>query len=188
MRLDPRILLNFVSFQVAWFACVLGGANDLAVAGTLTVVVAILLHLWMAPRPRPELALVMLVAAIGTVWDSLVVSLGLMTYPSGMFASGLAPHWIIAMWALFAITLNLSMGWLKGRPLVASVMGAIGGPLAYFAGYRLGGVGITDLALALGVQAVGWAVMMPLLAALAARLNGVDPEPVRVKVHGGRSV
>lgn len=188
MKLEPRILLNFFIFQVAWFACVLGGANDLAVAGTLTVVVALGIHLWMAARPGPEFALVLTIAAIGTVWDSLIVSLGLMSYPSGMFAAGLAPHWIIAMWALFAMTLNLSMAWLKGRWALAAVMGAIGGPLAYFAGYRLGGVESASLALALGVQAAGWAVMMPLLASLASRLNGIDPEPVPATAAGGRDV
>jgi len=182
VRFDPRLLLNFVGFQVAWFACVLGGANDLALAGTLTVAAAVGLHLWLAPRPRPELALIAIAAAIGTVWDSLLVSLGLMRYPSGNFAPGLAPHWIIAMWALFATTLNVSMGWMKGRLVVAAVLGAIGGPLSYLAGQRLGAVEMPDASLALLAQAAGWAVMMPVLTLIAARLDGFEAVPARA--HG----
>ncbi len=177
MKLDARTLLNFIAFQLAWFACVLGGANDLALAGTLTVIAAVALHTSIAIRPRIELKLVLLVSLVGTVWDSLIVTLGLMSYPSGMFAAGLAPHWIIAMWALFATTLNISMSWMKGRPAAAAVMGGIGGPLAYLAGQRLGGVTIPELSLALTVQGLGWAVIMPLLTLLANRFNGIDPDP-----------
>lgn len=174
MTPTTRNILNFVAFQTAWFACVLGAANDLAFAGTLAVVAAVALHLWLAPRPRPELRLIGIVTAIGLTWDSTIVLLGLMTYATGTFATGVAPHWIIAMWALFATALNLSLGWLKGRRVPAMLLGAIGGPLAYYAGYRFGAIDAADLPLALFVQGVGWAVMMPLLTWLASRWNGFD--------------
>jgi hypothetical protein len=172
MTARTRNLVNFVAFQAAWFACVLGAANGLALAGTLAVVAAVALHLWLAQRATPELRLIGAATAIGFVWDSLVVLLGLMTYPTGTIVPGLAPHWIVAMWALFATTLNLSLGWLKGRPMLATALGAIGGPLAYYAGHRLGAIEAADLPLALFVQGVGWACLMPVLTWLAARWNG----------------
>ena len=178
MNPTARVLLNFVAFQIAWFACVLGGAHDRVTAGTLAVAAAVALHLAIAPRPGPEARLVAILTGIGLVWDSLVVSLGLMSYPAGTFAPGVAPLWIIAMWALFATTLNLSMSWLKGRPWLAAAFGAVGGPLAYVAGRKLGGVEMNEPALALLVQGLGWAVMMPLLLRLAARLNGFESRPV----------
>jgi hypothetical protein len=174
MNPASRNLINFAAFQLAWFACVLGGAHDEVAAGTLAVAAVVALHLALAPRPGPEARLVAIVTAIGLVWDSLIISLGLMSYPAGMFAPGVAPLWILAMWALFATTLNLSMGWLKGRPWLAVAFGAVGGPLAYLAGKRLGGVEMSEPALALLVQGLGWAAMMPLLLRLAARLNGFD--------------
>ena len=174
MNPASRNLINFAAFQLAWFACVLGGAHDKVAAGTLAVAAVVALHLALAPRPGPEARLVAIVTAIGLVWDSLIISLGLMSYPAGMFAPGVAPLWILAMWALFATTLNLSMGWLKGRPWLAVAFGAVGGPLAYLAGKRLGGVEMSEPALALLVQGLGWAAMMPLLLRLAARLNGFD--------------
>lgn len=177
MRVEPKVFLNFVAFQVAWFACVLGGANDRALAGTMVVGAVIGLHLALARRPLPEALLIAVAAVIGLVWDSWLVALGLMSYPAGNFAPGLAPHWIVAMWALFATSLNLSMAWLKGRPWLAALFGAVGGPLAYLAGARLGGLQMPDPALALGVQALGWAVLLPVLTSLAARLNGFGPTP-----------
>jgi hypothetical protein len=177
MRVEPKVLLNFVAFQVAWLACVLGGANDRALAGTLVVAAVIGLHLALAQRPRPEALLIVVAAVIGLIWDSWLVALGLMSYPTGNFAPGLAPYWIVAMWALFATSLNLSMAWLKGRPWLAALFGAVGGPLAYLAGARLGGLQMSDPVLALGAQAFGWAVLFPLLTSLAARLNGFGPAP-----------
>jgi len=175
MRAEPKIVLNFIAFQVAWFACVLGGANDRALAGTLVVGAVIGLHLTLARRSLPEALLIAVAAVVGLVWDSLVVAFGLMSYPTGNFAPGLAPYWIIAMWALFATSLNLSMAWLKGRPWLAALFGAVGGPLAYLAGERLGGLQMTDPVLALGAQALGWAMLLPMLSRLATRLNGFGP-------------
>ena len=175
MRAEPKIVLNFVAFQVAWFACVLGGANDLALAGTMVIGVAIAMHLVLARRSPPEALLIAVAAAIGLAWDSSLVALGLISYPTGNIAPGLAPYWIVAMWALLATSLNLSMAWLKGRPWLAALFGAVGGPLAYLAGERLGGLQMPDPVLALGAQALGWAVLLPMLTRLATRLNGFGP-------------
>ena len=175
MRVEPKIFLNFIAFQVAWFACVLGGANDRALVGTLVVGAVIGLHLALAQRPLPEALLIAVAAVIGLIWDSWLVALGLMSYPTGNIAPGLAPYWIVAMWALFATSLNLSMAWLKGRAWLAALFGAVGGPLAYLAGERLGGVQMPDPVLALSAQALGWAVLLPMLTRLATRLNGFGP-------------
>jgi hypothetical protein len=172
-----RNLLNFGAFQLAWFGCILAAAEGRALLATLSVAIAVGAHLWLAPRRVPEAMLVLVVTSIGLFWDSLVVSLGLMRYASGNFADGVAPVWIIAMWALFATSLNLSMGWLKGRPWLAALFGAVGGPLAYLAGERLGGVQMPDPVMALGAQAIGWAAILPLLTLLATRLNGFEPAP-----------
>jgi hypothetical protein len=183
-----RNVLNFVVFQGAWFACVLGGAREFELLGTLAVGAAVALHLVLAPRPVIEAALVAIVATIGLLWDSLIVTLGLMAYPSGSPAPGLAPVWIVAMWALFATTLNVSLGWLRGRPVLAALLGAVGGPLAYFAGHRLGGIDLPDPAFALLVQGLGWSLLMPLLAWLASRLDGFEPVVARSSLHAGPGV
>ena len=82
------------------------------------------------------------------------------------------------MWMSFATTLNVSLGWLKKRYVLAAVFGALGGPLAYFTGFKLGGVEFSSMSLGLGAQALGWGVLMPLLTILADRLNGMTPAPL----------
>ncbi|MGK2926041.1 MAG: DUF2878 domain-containing protein, partial [Lysobacterales bacterium] len=173
-----NLAVNFVAFQLGWFACVLGAANGLPWAGPLVVLAVVTLHLARARRPLPELRLIGLAMALGLLVDSLLLATGWLSYPSGLWLPGpwqsnLAPYWIVAMWALFATTLNLSMGWLRGRPLLAALMGAVGGPLSYLAGEKLGGIELTAPVAALSALAFAWAVAMPLLMWAAARLDGV---------------
>jgi hypothetical protein len=122
-----------------------------------------------------------LAVALGTVWDSLLVAFGWLHYPSGQFAAWLAPYWIIALWALFATTLNVSLRWLRERHAVAAIFGAIGGPLAFYAGHRLGAVEIPDMVTTLGLLALGWAALTPALLLFARRLDGFAPAALPAK-------
>jgi hypothetical protein len=172
-----KTVLNFVACQLAWSACVLGGANGRPLAGALVAVAVIGLHFALARRPAPEALLIAAATLIGLVWDSALIAIGLFTYPSGILVPGLAPYWMVALWAVFATSLNLSMGFLKGRLWLAALVGGIGGPVSYLAGGRLGGLEMSDPALALGAQALGWAVLLPILTQLAARWDGCSVAP-----------
>lgn len=172
-----NLFINFVVFQLGWLASVIGGAQGLPWAGLVAAAIAVGLHLRIAIQPANEIMLLGACAALGTVFDSALVTLGLVSYPSGMFADGVAPYWIIAMWVLFGTTLNVSLRWLRGSPVLASVLGLIAAPLAYYGGAKLGGISLLQPTSALVALGVGWAVMMPALIVLAERLDGI---------HGGR--
>jgi hypothetical protein len=178
------ILINAAIFQLGWLCCVLAGANQLAWLGTATAMLIVTWHVLGANDAQKELHLVLIVVSIGAVWDSLLVYAGLLQYPSGTLISGTAPHWIIAMWALFATTLNVSLRWLKNRPLLGALLGAISGPAAYFAGYKLGGVQFPDMNAALLALAGGWAVLMPLVMALSNRFDGKVVQPPHSALAG----
>lgn len=167
------LILNFVAFQVGWFSAVLGAAYGLPWAGAGVIGVIILLHLLTVRRPTAELTLILLCGLIGAVLDSALVAAGWVGYPSGMLVSNAAPYWIVAMWMLFATTLNVSLKWLRERKSIAVVFGLIGGPLAYYTGYRLGGIEFNQPLAAMVALGIGWALVMPLLLALAERYDGV---------------
>ncbi|MBT8047609.1 MAG: DUF2878 domain-containing protein [Xanthomonadales bacterium] len=167
-----HLLVNFAAFQAGWFSCVLGAANGFPWIGPLAVLAAVGLHLSIARRPLAELQLVLCAVAIGLVADSLLVFAGWVSYPNGIWAAGFAPYWILAMWALFATTLNVSMKWMRNRVLVAVLAGAAGGPLSYLAGERLGAMQFVEPVNALVALTVIWAVAMPALVWLAIRLDG----------------
>jgi Protein of unknown function (DUF2878) len=169
------VITNFVLFQLGWFACVLGAAQDYPWAGTVAAAAIVAWHIRSAARPAAEVNLLLQVVLIGAVWDSLLVMLGWIAYPSGTLLAGTAPHWILALWALFATSLNVSMRWLKGRLLLAALMGAVCGPLSYWAAVRLGAVQFVHPAQVIVALAVGWALIMPALMLLSQRNDGFGP-------------
>lgn len=172
------MLQNFILFQAGWFCCVLGGASqDYAWVGVAVVLVIVAAHLACATNIRNELMLILITMVLGTAWDNGLMLAGLFTFSNGIVLNGLVPLWIIAMWALFATTLNVSMKWMKGRYLLAAVFGAIGGPVAYYAGHRLGAVEFGNTLATLLAVGAGWSVIMPLLMALTKRFNGFQSTP-----------
>ena len=167
------MLQNFVLFQIGWFSCVLGGASSQYYwAGVVVVAAIIAVHLTRADSIRSEVLLIAITTILGTAWDSSLMLAGLFTFTNGFVLSGMVPLWMVAMWALFATTLNVSMKWMKNRYLLAAIFGAVGGPVAYYAGHRLGAVEFGNTASALAAVGVGWAIIMPLLMALTTRFNG----------------
>ena len=167
------IVQNFILFQIGWFSCVISGATPgYSWLGVMVVAIIVALHLLRANDISREATLVIAAMFIGTLWDSSLVQAGLFKFPHSAAVNGLAPYWIIAMWGLFETTLNVSMKWMKGKYLLASAFGAIGGSLAYYAGHQLNAVEFSDTRSALVAVAAGWAVIMPSLMALAERLNG----------------
>lgn len=168
-----HVLVNFLAFQVGWFACVLGAANAAPMLGPAVVVGVIALHMSRSNKPAREFTLILSAGLLGAVWDSSLVATGWVAYPSGNLFASLAPYWIVAMWMLFATTLNVSLRWLRGRTALAVALGGVAGPLAFYGGAQLGGVNLLDQRASLIALGFGWAVMAPLLILLSTRLDGM---------------
>lgn len=165
--------VNFALYYAGWFACVLGPAWGYPWTGTAIALVLIGCHLGLVHRRRDELVLMGTAALFGTVVDTLQIAAGLLRFPTGTLLGFLPPPWLIVLWAQFAATFHYSMQWLKGRPWTAALFGALGGPLAFIAGQRVGVVAFHPAAWrSLLSLAVVWSIAMPLLLAVAARQNG----------------
>jgi hypothetical protein len=165
------LLVNFIGFQVGWFACVLGAANDKELLGMIVALGVIIYHIVAQGASHKELKLVLAAIVIGLIWETWVLNLDILRYPSHSEALFLAPSWLIMMWALFATTINLTMGWLKGRWILSVFMGAVFGPLAFIGGERLGAVVFLDSTLSIITLSAGWGLLMPLLLWIAERIN-----------------
>src|SRR5690606_8376185 len=112
-----------------------------------------------------EIKLILAVALLGSAIDSVVMFLGAFSFPYGssFFAISLWPYpiWMSALWLAFATTLNHSLSWLSGRYLLAAIFGAVGGPLCYYAGEKLGAITLhKPLGYSLGLLAIAWAIAM----------------------------
>ena len=166
---------NFLGFQAAWFACVLGAAHDRPWLGPLVVLFLLTWHIGTAPEWRPAVCRIVLIGLLGALVDSMLGFAGVLQYRDGLGASWVCPIWLIALWMAFATTLKHSLGLLEGRHAVAALVGGIFGPLSYYGGQALGALrvrgGLVDGLLVLMVL---WAVLLPGLLWL-----GQDPIPNR---------
>jgi hypothetical protein len=178
-----NMLSNFLLFQAAWFTTVLGAANGMPWMGPVAVLAVVGVHLRQIRRPGMELRLILGAVLLGLVADSLILATGWIAYPNGRWIPGLAPYWIVALWALFATTLNVSMRWMHGRHVLAAVFGAVGGPLSYLAGAKLGAMSFLSPAPAFIALALLWSMAMPLLVRLAVRLDETGRNPLPAYVH-----
>lgn len=159
---------NFVGFQVGWWACALG-ARDPRPYGVLVMGIVVLLHLLSplaAGRRLAELRLLLLAGVLGVVLDGALLHGGALRFPGA--PGPVPPLWMVALWVGFATTLNGSLRWLAGRPLVAAALGALAGPLSYRAGVALGALEVRSY----GAVALEWSVAMVLLLWLAQRAAG----------------
>ena len=173
------ILQNAILFQIGWFACVLGAANNLAWLGSLAAAWILTIHLWRAFDFMTELKLIALVTAVGTLWDSALMRNQFYQFTDGVLIAGVAPYWLIVLWAVFASTLNLSLRWLKHRKVLAAVLGFIAGPASYYAGHVLGAIEFSNTSLALMLTAIGWAVLLPLILTISERIDGYRLKEVK---------
>jgi len=167
----------FVIGQLGWFACVLSAAHDVPWIGVATAIVLAAVHLAWVDRPLQEFKLLVSVVVMGAIWESMPVATGLLEYPNGTVLSGAAPYWILALWALFAAQFNTAFGWLKQRMLLASMLGAIVGPMSFRAGAALGAVRFVEPLPATVALAIGWAILMPALILFSRRWDGVHRLP-----------
>lgn len=162
-----NIIINIILFQIGWFACVLTAASNQPLLGASISLLIIFTHLFISKQYKQEIRIIVIAMVIGLIWDSLIVSAGWITYQSGMMVEFMAPYWIVLMWALFATTINSSLSWMKEKLLLSAVFGAIAGPLAYYAGMKLGAVEFSNELYALVALSIGWAIFTPLLLMLS---------------------
>ncbi|MCT7328791.1 DUF2878 domain-containing protein [Ralstonia mojiangensis] len=172
-----RALLYALAGQAGWFVCVLSAARDAAWLGIVFVAALLALHLQQARRPHQELRLVLWIVVLAAPWETLLIRTGLIAYPHGAVWAGFVPPWLLALWVLFAIQVNVLFRWLRGRRRLAMALGAIAGPLSFRAGAALGAAHIPDMLVTLGVLAVGWAIWMPLLVWMGERSDGTGAPP-----------
>lgn len=161
---------NLVGYQLVWFGVVIFAARGQPWFSVALAAAFVLLQLRVSRQRASDGRLLACAVALGIVLDGSLASSGLLRYASPSPAL-LAPAWIIALWAAFAMTLNHSMTFLRGRPVLAAMLGAIGGPLAYVGAAR--GFDAVTFQVptwpAMLALAFGWAIAMSVLAVLAQR-------------------
>lgn len=165
-------LARVVLFKGLYAAAVLGAARGEPWWGPLALAPFLAVHLMLTPaalRAR-ELGFVAAGGLAGVLLDSGVRAAGWTDYaavPAG-WPPFLVPPWIAALWFGFVALIG-SLETFRARPLAALLLGAVGGPLSFWCGSRLGATRIELPWLVLGLLALEYGALVPALARLAPR-------------------
>ncbi len=163
-------IVNVLLQQSGWFACVLGAAWGRPWTGAGVALILVSIHLMLVKDRGPELRLLLAAGLLGTVLDTIQGNLGIVEFRSGYILNWLCPLWVTVLWMQFATLLHFTADWMSRRYLLAVLLGAFGGPVAFYGGARLGAATLhPNLAVSLIALALEWAVAMPLLVWLADR-------------------
>ena len=179
--------INLVLYQATWIAAVAGAGHGLWWPGLVVLAAFAMWQLSVSAWPRADAALMLAISAFGFGLDSLFVNYGLMHFATPVPWPGLAPVWMVALWTSFALSLNHSLAFLHGRPIVAATLGGLGSPFAYWAaakGWQALTLGDWPL-LCLGLVGAAWIILMPLFARLSLRWRRFDGAPIRAPARGG---
>ncbi len=169
-----RFAINLAAFYIGWFSCVLGAARGITWLGPAAVFILFLLHIGIAPGRSRELRLAVVAAGAGFLVDTALIAAGIFIPVHKLLPLPLSPPWLVFLWVNFATTLNICLKRLHGHPVFCALLGAIGGPAAYYAGARLGAIQMHDrLEFFLAVLAVVWGIAVPALF----RISDAIPDP-----------
>ncbi len=122
-------------------------------------------------RYREEFFFVIICGLTGFLLETMLIIFRVYSLP-GQVNPLLCPPWMAALWFNFAMLVSISLSWLKGRYLLAGVLGGLAGPVAYWGGEKLGALTVADAFWrGYGPLALVWGLTLPGLIYLHSRLT-----------------
>jgi len=135
--------INFITFQLCWFGCVLGAANGMDWMGPLLVLITVPLQVhFLTFNHSAEFFFVLVCGACGFVIETLMI-IGGVYVPIG--GESISPLWMTALWFNFGPLVSLSLSWLKRKYWLAAILGGLAGPVAYWGGDKLGALTLVEV-------------------------------------------
>ena len=168
MKKYPK-LLNYLTFQAGWFACVWGAGQGMVWLGPVFVALVMAFQAGVLTRmTRREVGFILLAVLVGLSLDTTMILAGVYNPVREITPWPLAPVWIMALWVLFTSSFRLSLEQLHGRPLLGFLLGAVAAPLSYAAGGRMGAASMNPSFLkSFAVLGMVWGLAVPALFALS---------------------
>jgi hypothetical protein len=175
-------LLNYITFQAGWFACVWGAGQGMVWLGPFFVAIVMAFQAGILTRmTRGQVYFILLGVSIGMSIDTGMILAGVYGPVRRIMPWPLAPVWIIALWVLFTSSFSLSLQALHSRPLLTCLLGAVAAPLSYAAGGSMGAASMNPSFLkSYLVFGIVWGLTVPALFALSSallRAEGPRPTP-----------
>ncbi len=162
MTRAKRILLQSLWFDTLWFVAVVGRDH---VQGLLALMLVLTLLQERGSETRQSYLLLFI--------PGVMIDLMLLQLNFYQFSTAFLPPWLLLLWLAFTWYLHKLAPLLHKQHLaIQALIGAIGGPLSYWAGFVLGAVAFPQgLAVTMLLLALIWSLLLPLMLAIFCRLE-----------------
>lgn len=167
---------NLLFFTTAWLAASLLAGQSLGWMGGWTALLIVILHLCLCQARTAEIKTLLMVAILGSAWESLMVNQGWIHYLGSTHPSVL-PGWLMSAWLAFAMTLNHGLAALKAHLLRAGLIGATCAPLAWYGALELGALEMADPLETLLIISISWLCLLPAFLKIANHYLPLEPSP-----------
>jgi len=155
------LIFNFLGLQITWAACAYGAIKAQPMFGVIAGVTYLILHFMLTPSRRTDLITLLSLSTIGILLDYANMQFGVLGF-NAYHSSGFIPLWLVALWCVFTLMIPHSLYWLRKKPLLAFILGGIGGSSSYWLGHKLGAINLHDpLFTSVGIYFIQWAIFIP---------------------------
>ena len=163
MRPSFFFALNFIGLQAVWAACAYGAVEQNAMIGVIAAIIYLALHFSFSPQAYIDFLVLIGISSVGLLIDSMNQTLGVASFYASNESFLAIPYWLLTLWMVFAVSLPHSLYWLRHKPLIAMLAGAIGSASSYFAGSRFDALSFAEpLWQSLLVFSLEWALLLPI--------------------------
>jgi hypothetical protein len=171
-------LFSAVLFQLAWFSAVIGRESFILVTTALLVV-----HFLVTPTVLKDVKGAGIIALIGILADSTLSALNIFDFAQ----QALIPVWLILLWLHLGAALPHGFAFMKKlKTWQVCLIGAVAGPVSYFAGFRLGAVELPyGVIISCGLLSLIWLLLLPVFVLIIDRITAFE-KPCRVQVSRTR--
>ena len=173
-----RLIWSMLGYDAGWIACVLAASSGRWWLSLPAVLVIVVIHIALAPRPKREVLSILVVTAIGACADSALAAMSLISLNAHPGLSLPFVLWIAALWANFAPLLTTLLAWFRRHLVLATLLGATSAPVAYFGASKLGAIEIAQpQSILYAAVAVEYAILLPLLLLISGRITAPQERP-----------
>lgn len=158
-----RAAINLGIFLIATPVSLGLAGNGQPVLAMVAAAAACAFLLKSVPVPAKEGLLLIIVAAAGWAWESLLMNAGLVQFYGQGAGDAAAPLWSVAPWLLLATTLNHGLRRSKRSMGTAMLTGVVVGLLVLNLGSLTGALIPNNPAAMLIAYCLGWGVLLPLM-------------------------
>lgn len=156
-------IINYIGFAAGWYCLVKYG--NIAIP---FVTIYLLGHILYQKNKRVDLSTIVIVSCVGFVSDTILTSANIIQFNNTHY---IPPYWFIILWPLFSSMLNHCLKiFYKAHWILNSMLGAVGGLLAYIAGENINSSFSVNRNL-IYIICITWAILFPLFIVLSGWLR-----------------